>query len=314
MVPHSPTNRQNPAKQPPTNPPRPLGFNPEKVNLYPICWWSPDRPLARNGHQVVYTKERFNHWELFDKDTWLSLVSDFHEKRGPICSLHSFETISGGFTQGDVFRLVMSVCDYSEHLATVAYLETHQGTHTRISRMAAQRNFTKIAQTTPPSSVKVCVCVVSPNATVLAVRRSNDVDMKRGEWTLGVNETMCSPDVTLPHGEDLFGLCQRALFEEVGLSREDYGDISISWMGYSSVTLQVKLWAHVRTHLPETIVCEKMGMAHSTYEAEEWEWLPFRKNILQELTHNWRPDARGRMWSDSTPLSAQELWRMRNNF
>jgi hypothetical protein len=293
-----------------------LGFNPEEVGLYWFNRWSPVRPLAKSNHQVVHTMDRSASWDLFDEAEWNSLRDAFQQqgKGGNTCSLRSFEIDHHEHERGHVFRLVMSTCDYSEHLATVAYLEKHAEALGELARLMDRRHFAELAKSTPPSSVKVCVSVVSPTSNVLAVRRSGSVDMKRGEWTLGVNETMRSPSANVPGspGEDLFDLCERALREELGLEPHDYGEILISWIGYDLRTLQVKLWAQVRAHIPERMIFQKMDAAHSVFEADQRVWVPFRREALNEIVSAWRPDAQGRTWSDSAPLTAQELWRMRS--
>jgi hypothetical protein len=110
--------------------------------------------------------------------------------------------------------------------------------------------------------------------------------------------------------ESLFDLGERCLREEVGLEPEDYGSIHVSWVGYYAPTLEVKVFAHVRTVLPESAIEARLATAHSLYEIADLCWLPLDQGQLTELIKSWRGDALGRRWSDSVPLAAQELWRM----
>lgn len=291
-----------------------LGFNAETVGLYALNRWSVARPLTRAGQQVEHVSERPAQ-QRFEADEWNRMYqqAESEGKAGDICFVSGFSIDNMESSKNSLFRLTLSAATYPEYLATARYLASHPKERSQLARDLDARKFSEIAATSPPSSVKVCVSVVSPQGNVLAIRRSGAVEEKRGVWTLGLNETMRSATSVGPggRGEDLFDLCERALREEAGLEPYDYGDISISWIGFALDTLQMKVFAQVRSHRPERELLELFDSSHSVYEADSRIWIPLKRETLGAITSAWTPDSMGRTWSDSAPVAAQEVWRMR---
>jgi hypothetical protein len=140
------------------------------------------------------------------------------------------------------------------------------------------------------------------------------VEEKRGVWTVGPNETMKARRRSSEPGEtseNFFTLAERCLREELALETDDYGPVSISWIGLSASNLQVKIFAQVVGRLSRDDMLAKFDSAEAVYEADRCVWLPFRNEVLAEIAADWRRDKEGRTWSDSAPLSVAELWRMR---
>lgn len=113
--------------------------------------------------------------------------------------------------------------------------------------------------------------------------------------------------------EDFFDLGERCLREELNLEPVDYSGIDISWVGYEVKTIQLKVYAQIRTHLSKREVNERLLGSHGLFEAQDAKWIPFRKKYVMDIVQNWDSgDAEGRKWSSSAPHTLHEMWRMRH--
>jgi hypothetical protein len=216
--------------------------------------------------------------------------------------------------EGRQFHYTVAPCTYPEHLATMEYLKRHPEARSAIRAAMTHGRMMEFVHSSPPSSIKVNVALMTLDNRFLAIQRSSAVDLKRGVWTIGPNETMQLSGSERPGGviEDLFGLSERCLREELNLEPSDYGDITVSWLGYDAGTAQVKAYAQVKTHLSRREVDRRVSDAHSLYEAQMFQWLKFDRKTVNEIIANWESgDAEGRKWSASAPHALQELWRMR---
>jgi hypothetical protein len=293
-----------------------LGFNPEDVGLFPINRWSPSRPLTppRLRMKVVAKRPDFSKW--IDFEEWQALADDFaKEKDGDIAYLTAFFIDHRESDEGQVFEYRVAHCKYYEHLATVEYLNRHPSVRSRLRAQLLAGHALDLARSSPPSTLKINVAILDCDRHFMAIQRSGAVDFKKGIWTVGPNETMQLPLKVVPGlpGEDFFHLAERCLREEIGLERSDYGDISISWVGYEDKTAAVKVYAQVVTHLSRRDVDEHMAGAHSVFEAQNVRWIPFKRNAVMDIVQNWEHgDSQGRRWSTSAPLALQEMWRMRS--
>ncbi len=111
---------------------------------------------------------------------------------------------------------------------------------------------------------------------------------------------------------DFFELARYALREELGLEPYEYGPISLSWIGYDVHTLQVKIFAQVKSSLFPAEIERRVGSAHGIFELQDLCWLRLAPRVFQDIVDNWEEgDSVGRRWSSSAPLALQELWRMR---
>jgi len=250
-----------------------------------------------------------------DGSEWSHLAQEFAEGNGgDTAYLTDFVIDHRESPRGQVFHYTVAPCDYSEYLATAHYLETHPEIQTRIRKTLMAEQTLEFARTSPPSLIKVNVAILNRDDHFLAVQRSGAVYSKKGLWTVGPNETMKLARHATPgaRAEDLFGLTERCLREEVGLEPSDYGEISISWIGYEAGTASVKIFAQVVTTLTAAELIDHMGMSHSLFEMQDATWLPLNRRTLMDIILKWKSgDSAGRIWSSSAPFALQELWRMR---
>lgn len=293
-----------------------LGFNPEEVGLFPINRWTPSRPLTPERLRMRVTAERPDFSEWIDLPEWERLAEVYSKtKGGEIAYVTGFKVDHRESFDGHEFEYRVAHCDYSEHLATREYLKLHAGARSKIRACLSAGGMLDLARTSPPSTVKINVAILDRDRHFMAIQRSGAVDYKKGVWTVGPNETMTLPRSIVPGtpGEDLFHLAERCLREELGLERSDYGHINISWIGYEDQTASVKVYSQVVTHLSRRDVDERMAEAHSLFEAQKVEWIPFKRAPVMDIVKKWENgDSHGRSWSSSAPLALQEMWRMRN--
>jgi hypothetical protein len=292
----------------------PLRFDPLSVGFYPINQWTPARLLERRYVSMNVTGERPD-LVWFDQDEWRAMAKEHAQSHsGDTAYLVAFDIDHRESGHGEFFSYTVAPCDYSEHLATVQYLDEHPATRLAIAAQLEAGRIAEFARQAPPSLVKINVAVLSGENRFLAIQRSGAVYGKRGLWTAGPNETMRLQHRAVPGTapEDLFGLAERCLREELGLEPSSCESITISWIGYEARTASIKIFAQARTFLSELVLAEAMGVAHGLYEAQRAVWLPFTRHMLLDIVGNWdRGDSGGRLWSSSAPFALQELWRMR---
>ncbi len=294
--------------------PDPLAFDPLGIGFYPINRWTPTRPLDRRRLDMLVIDERPDQiW--CDPVEWRRLANEYSQ----VCSGDTAYLVAFGIDhreseQGESFSYTVAPCDYSEHLATVRYLDEHAEVRHAIAAALDAGQIADFARNAPPSLIKINVTVLSGENLFLAIQRSGAVHSKQGLWTAGPNETMRLPRRMVPgsQAEDLFGLADRCLREELGIDPSSY-EIIISWIGYEAHTASVKVFAQARTHLSASALAEAMSTAHGLYEAQRIVWLPFSRRVVLDIIKNWQHgDSAGRIWSSSAPFALQELWRMRS--
>jgi hypothetical protein len=291
-----------------------LGFSSQSVDLYPINRWTYSHQLHRSRLSMTVAPQRpRQRW--VDEIVWKQLVEEFaRANAGDIAYLIDFAIDHRESERANIFHYTVAPCDYSEHLATVQYLKSHTDAQSRIRQALRSGSILEFARTAPPSSIKINVAVLNANARWLAVQRSGSVQTKSGLWTVGPNETMKLSRAIAPgtRTEDLFGLAERCLREELGLEPADYREVNVSWMGYEAETACVKVFAQVATRLSELEIAECIASAHSLFEMQDYLWLPLRRRAIMDIIARWDSgDSSGRLWSSSAPLALQELWRMR---
>jgi hypothetical protein len=290
--------------------------------MYPLNTWSPDRPLRPRNLDVVITDARpVQSW--IDPTVWRRHHESFRELYGGRCG---YVTAVGpiDFREGpttEVFRVVLSPCDYSEGLATWRALEETPERQRAIAEALARDPFSFV-RSSPPHPLAINVAVLSPAGKFLAIERSASLASSQGVWTVGPNETLTLHDDRSPadRPEDFFALAQRCLKEEVGLSPGDYGDVSISWFGYRSADAHPWVFAQVRARLSEAEVDERLRGAHSAVEAASTDWLPLTRATVLKVVEGERTEPGAltertqprRRWIVHAPLAVSELWRMQS--
>jgi hypothetical protein len=255
--------------------------------------------------------------EWLDQATWARIADEFRSSEaGETAYLTWFAIDNRENRHSQAFRYAVTPCDYSECLATASYLSDHPDAKLAIREKLAAGEAIEFAKTSPPGIIKINVALLDRDNHFLAMQRSSAVREKRGIWTVGPNETMKFPQSAVPgsRAEEFFGLAERCLREEVGLEVPDYGEVTISWIGYDAGTASVKVFAQAVARLTASEVNERMSACHSLFEVQRTAWLPFRKRPINDIVRNWNDgDSEGRIWSSSAPLALQELWRMRRS-
>ncbi|NUP50812.1 MAG: hypothetical protein HOW97_26405 [Catenulispora sp.] len=289
-------------------------FDPGAVGLYPINRWTAARMLEPSSLEMRIVSDRPTQ-QWCDPTEWRRIATELAEKHsGEVAYLTDFVIDHRESEYGGNFCYTVTPCDYSEHLATLTYLREHHEVQARIKEAFAGGRVADFARTSPPSLIKINVSVLNRDNRFLAIQRSAAVETKKGLWTVGPNETMILSKRPVPGrtAEDLFGLAERCLREELGLEPRTCGPVRISWIGYESTTATVKVFAQVRTRLSGADVLEIMSTAHGLFEAQDAIWLPFNRRAVADIIRNWEQgDSARRRWSSSAPLALQELWRMR---
>ena len=264
-------------------------FEPERVGLYMINKWSRARPLTP-GRQRVTIVQRPQMHEFFKQQEWASLREPTDDD-GALCYMVDFHIDHRESKGGQLFKIDVAKSTFSEYLATKRYLEEYLDTEAKVVTMLKQPNgLRRFALKAPPSSIKINVALITEGSKFLVLRRSGVVEGKQGKWTVGPNESMKSPSgVTRDNPiESFFALAQRALWEEVGLDPNDYGQISVSWIGYYVKDLNVKVFAQAKTYLTEDEVNKKLfRTAAGAFEHDAVEWLPFNRPTVMDIVSNW---------------------------
>lgn len=175
-------------------------------------------------------------------------------------------------------------------------------------RTLLQRGVNDFMAQVPPTSLSVSIVGISQRCRMLLLRRSLAVQTFLGDWTVGINETMKYLDE--PGGrEDLFGLIERGLSEELGLTRDDYGKIVISWLGWSEPASCFAAVSIVRIKLAEAEVDRRRGECHSVYEHDMTAWIKLNsRQALRIVERGNCPDG-SKKWSYLAPLVAIEAAR-----
>lgn len=292
-----------------------LDFDPASVGLWPVNRWSEARPLRRGLLRMLVVADRpRQRWG--DPAEWSRLAKQYRTagKHGDVACLVDFTIDHHETKAGRTFTYSVAHCHWWEHLATAEYLRTNGAVRSRIWEAFQHGEVHEYARTALPAAMKINVTVITPEASFLAIQRSGAVDLKKGKWTVGPNETMVLPSMLPPgsQAEDLFGLAERCLREELGLEPADYGPVNISWIGFDVMSGVAKVYAQVRSHLPHREIDQRMASSHGIFEAQSTAWLPLRRKVVLDIMQNWEHgDAAGRCWSASAPHALQELWRFR---
>lgn len=291
-----------------------LDFDPTEVDLFVLNRWTFRRSLDRDN-VVMKVANRRPAQAWFDQAIWAELRDEFAQTHsGDIAYLVDATVDHRESREGRLFHYTVAACTYPEHLATMEYLKWHPEARSAIRAAMTHGRMMEFVHSAPPSSIKVNVALMTLDNRFLAIQRSSAVDFKRGVWTVGPNETMQLSASERPGGviEDLFGLSERCLREELNLEPSDYGDMNVSWLGYDAGTAQVKVYSQVKTHLSRREIDRRISDAHSLYEAQTFQWLKFDRRTVNDIISNWETgDSEGRCWSASAPHALQELWRMR---
>ena len=279
--------------------------------LYPFVTWSRSRQLVPERLETAYVG-RLERRHVLSGDPWDRHVRDFEEsgERGRTAYISALEVDTGEHPGAHAFRVTIAESSYAQCLTTKALLDSGEPVrgHVLTTVREGARAFARVA---PPTMVSACVAVINSENRLLALRRSLAVRTYPAQWTVGINESMKYNDEP-GQEEDFFGLVRRGLQEELGLGEGTYGEIRISWLGWSNISGAYTLVAVVRSNLRSTEIDRRREQCHGVYEHDLAVWLPLtRSHIGRIVTHGASGPDQAHPWSYLAPLVAAEVWRCR---
>lgn len=276
--------------------------------LYPLVTWSKQRLLTQERLSSRYVG-RVRRSHVLDSPQWQSSVRSFRAKgaAGRTAYVTRLEIDTGEHPRANQCHVTLAESSYAECLATKAVVNGDDGIAGRLLNLLKEGG-DRLISLGPPTMVSACIAVISQANNVLMLRRSLSVTTYPGQWTIGINESMKYSDEPGAE-EDFFALVRRGLHEELGLSPSEYGDIVISWFGWSQDAACWVIVACVRLKIGEREAERKRLECHSIYEHDLTKWIPVRRRVISGII-----TGHGRSHSDGglsylAPLVAAEIWR-----
>lgn len=277
--------------------------------------WSSGRPLRRENLEMRLTSTVDPSQGWCDAAGLAEVNAQIPDRGGPSYTLVDYEIDHRETRQAERFRMTVRRSDFGDYVAAKRYFEERSDELQILAGNAALHGVHELVKGAPPSIVGMHVNVVTADGRFLIVERSGAVREHVNMWTVGPGETITAPEHPVPGVEEgLFELGERALLEEVGLHRDDYRRLHVSWLGTYLDCASTLAIGHVYTHLQSFEVDARMRQSHSLFEAETWEWIPLNRRgalgLFREMEAP-RDGAQSRRWHASSRIVLQELWRYR---
>jgi hypothetical protein len=310
-----------------------LSYLGETDHMYTVVSWNSARLLSQRNLRTV-VEEVKPRLSLVDAARWREIYADLEERsdaHGPcgyVTSAGPIDWREGPSTQ--VFRVTVTPVDYSAGIATFTALADDPGRREHINNLLRDDPFGFIAQA-PPSHLAINLGLLSADGKrFLGVKRSGAVATSPNVWTVGPCETFVLHTNRSPGSppEDFFSLAERCLSEELGLSRDEYDRLSISWFGYYGPDAHPWITAQARTRLSDLEVKDRWNTSHSRPEASQIEWFRFDRENVASIVFGPRIAATRKdstptvevpdgecvgSWIIHAPHALHEMWRMRSN-
>jgi hypothetical protein len=277
--------------------------------LYPLVTWSRKRLLTPERLVTLHAK-RPRRAHVLNVPEWHASVRSFRGKgaAGRTAYVTSLDVDTGEHSRADRCHVTIAESSYAECLASKKILNDEPEMACRVLQILKE-GATTLVRAAPPTMVSACVAIISRANRTLILRRSLSVTTYPGEWTVGINESMKYSDEPGAE-EDFFGLVRRGLLEELGLESADYGDIVISWFGWSQDAACYALVAAVRLNITEREMERKRQECHSIYEHDLARWVPIRRRDISSVVTGTKSPEKSGSWSYLAPLVAAEIWRV----
>jgi hypothetical protein len=307
-----------------------LSYLSESDHMYTVASWSPARMLTRQHLRTEFAdvEPRLG---LVDAGKWheayvdLETRSDVHGRCGYVTAAGPIDWREGPTTQ--IFRVTISPADYRAGIATYLALLEDPSRQDYINWLLKETPFAFITQA-PPSHLAVNMGILSADGRrFLGVRRSGAVATAPNVWTVGPCETFTLEESVSPGApEDFFSLAERCLAEELGLGRDDYDRLSISWFGYRGPDAHPWITAQARVKLSDNEVKQLWHTSHSRPEASAIDWFTFDRQTIAAVIFGTRSTAADKSWAPvvevaegecigkwfiHAPHALHEMWRMR---
>lgn len=276
--------------------------------LYPLVTWSRRRLLTPERLVAKYTK-RSHRKHVLDVPEWQKAVRSFRGRgaAGRTAYITSLEVDTGEHERANKCYVSISESSYAECLASKDVVNKNPELGKRIIDLI-NNGGSSLIHNAPPTLVTACVAVISRANRTLILRRSLSVTTYPGEWAIGITESMKYSDEPGAE-EDFFALVRRGLEEELGLDESDYGDIIISWLGWSQDAVRYAIVATVRLKITERELEQRRLECHSVYEHDLTHWIPVRSKVISQIITGHKTSPDNNSWIYYAPLVAKELWR-----
>lgn len=285
-------------------------FDSTSLGLHPIVTWSRKRPLDEYKARTSYIGRR-DGAHIFDRPEWHTAVERERVKgtAGGTAYLTRIDIDHGEHPGAFSAGFVIAESDYAECMATLEIARKGGAAELTTALQSGLDNFLEVV---PPTLFFASVGVLARSGRLLCVRRSVGVRTAPGMWSIGINETM-KYEVEPGREEDLFALIRRGLREELGLEPDDYGKITVTWLGWSAVAAGFYAVAFVRARLDEAEIENRRLQCHSVYEHDLTAWLPLtKKEITKVIRGGASPDGVHPWITELSPVVAAEAWRFRD--
>lgn len=276
--------------------------------LYPIVTWLRQRLLTPDRLVTRYVK-RPRRTHILEVPEWQRAVRSFRGRgaAGRTAYITSLEVDTGEHERANQCHISIAESSYAECLASKDVVNNNPKLAERIQNLIEEGGFSLI-RSGPPTMVSACIAIISRTNRTLLLRRSLSVTTYPGQWTVGINESMKYSDEPGAE-EDFFALVRRGLDEELGLKPSDYGEIVITWFGWSQDAACYVIVAAVRLKVTERDVESKRQACHSVYEHDLAQWIPLRSRDISKIITSAKMPMLERTWSYLAPLVAAEIWR-----
>ncbi|NUT91517.1 MAG: hypothetical protein HOY78_05745 [Saccharothrix sp.] len=284
-------------------------FDPVALGMHPLVTWSRRRRLREGNLRTVFVGRRSGP-HLLSRSDWHAKVAAERRKgtAGSTAYLVGLRIDHGEHPAAHEAVMTIAESDYAECVATMEVAGRSPGELTTKLWDGLDGFLTVV----PPTLLFASVAVLADSGRLLCLRRSIGVRTAPGTWTLGINETM-KYEAEPGREEDLFGLVRRGLREELGLEPSEYGEVIVTWLGWSSAAAGFLAVAIVRARLSEAEIERRRGECHSVYEHDGIAWLPVtRRSIANVVLGGPSPDRVHPWITELSPLVAGEVWRFRH--
>lgn len=164
----------------------------------------------------------------------------------------------------------------------------------------------------------------------LGTYRGKNVSTANDMWVVSINETMRAGNEKYSSDSDIFETMERGLFEELGLSNNQYDKIVLSYLGIVPPRLGVHCIGITRLLIDDDEIKEvRHKNAPDAYEQTQIRWFPFSKAIVGHFLMNKgkgideRKDKvvmvdkgplANKSWLHHVPICLKEAYKMRGMF
>jgi hypothetical protein len=261
-------------------------YDPQMDALTHLGSWTPQHRLKTNQLETRFIEANERPTQAFVDDRRLDEYVEECAKTatGDVAYLIDFAMNHQESRKTQTCYMTFAPSDYAEFRA-LPEIRKREPELLQMAQQSLATDASSYLKRAVPSVFAINLIPVSSDGYVLCAKRSPAaVDSGRGCWTVGVMETLKQPSANNPGlNEDLFGLAQRGLKEELGLEREEYREILVSWIGLYEPGLRGHAVAFMRVDLTRQEVLEHASASHSSYEHTRFKWLALNRQTVHSF-------------------------------